>query len=60
MLVLSRKVGEELVLTNGVSIMVVKIEKNQIKLGITAPNDVRILRKELVDENRPNSPRNPS
>ena len=47
MLVLSRKFKEEIYLGNDVSIKVVEITKNGIKLGIDAPKDMIILRGEL-------------
>ena len=47
MLVLSRKVGEKLVIDGNITVEVVKIQGNRITLGITAPADVKILRGEL-------------
>jgi carbon storage regulator len=48
MLVLSRKVGEKIVVDGHTTIEVVKISGNRITLGIEAPSSVRILRGELV------------
>ena len=47
MLVLSRKVGEKLVIDGNISVEVVKIQGNRITLGLVAPADVKILRGEL-------------
>ncbi len=47
MLVLSRKVGEKLVIDGNIIVEVVKIQGNRISLGIAAPADVKILRSEL-------------
>ena len=47
MLVLSRKVGEKLVIDGNITVEVVKIQGNRITLGIQAPSDVKILRGEL-------------
>ncbi len=47
MLVLSRKVGEKLVIDGNIIVEVVKIQGNRITLGIAAPADVKILRGEL-------------
>jgi carbon storage regulator len=47
MLVLSRKVGEKLVVDGNITIEVVKIQCNRISLAIVAPSDVKILRGEL-------------
>ena len=49
MLVLSRKVGEKLVIDGNITVEVVKIQGNRISLGIVAPSDVKILRGELAD-----------
>ncbi|HUP79051.1 MAG TPA: carbon storage regulator [Pirellula sp.] len=47
MLVLSRKVGDKLVIDGNITVEVVKIQGNRISLGIVAPTDVKILRGEL-------------
>jgi carbon storage regulator len=47
MLVLSRKVGEKLVIDGSITVEVVKIQGNRVSLGIVAPADVKILRGEL-------------
>mgnify|MGYP001415210646 CR=1 FL=1 len=48
MLVLSRKVGEKLVIDGNITLEVVKIQGNRISLGIVAPSNVKILRGELT------------
>ncbi|MCY2934138.1 MAG: carbon storage regulator [Planctomycetota bacterium] len=48
MLVLSRKVGSSILIGNEVLLTVVKIDRNQVRLGIEAPLDMKILRRELV------------
>lgn len=55
MLVLSRKLGEQIVMNVGdVSIMitVVDIDRGKIRLGIDAPRNVPIFRRELIDHER--------
>jgi carbon storage regulator len=47
MLVLSRKLSQQIMIGSEISITVVKIEGNQVRLGIQAPADVTILREEL-------------
>ncbi len=47
MLVLSRKVGDKLVIDGNIIVEVVKIQGNRISLGIVAPSNVKILRGEL-------------
>jgi carbon storage regulator len=53
MLVLSRKRGEGVLIGDGIRISVIKLERNQVRLGIEAPGSVTILREELVLENGP-------
>jgi carbon storage regulator len=48
MLVLSRKLSQQIVIGSDISITVVKIDGNQVRLGIEAPRGVSILRDELV------------
>ncbi len=47
MLVLSRKVGEKLVIGDNIVVEVVRIRGNRITLGLVAPQDVKIVRDEL-------------
>ena len=47
MLVLSRKVGEEILVGDHVRIVVHRIAGNRVTIGVTAPQQVRILRSEL-------------
>jgi carbon storage regulator len=48
MLVLSRKENESIVIDGNITITVVKIGGDRIRLGIEAPQDVPILRSELI------------
>ena len=50
MLVLTRKLGEGLVLGSDISLKILEIHKNQIKLGIEAPTDVRIYRNAIYEQ----------
>lgn len=47
MLALTRKKGESLVINNNIEITILELRGDQIKLGITAPKDVPIYRKEV-------------
>lgn len=47
MLVLSRKLGEKILIGDSIVLTVVKIDRNQIRLGIEAPSDVAIFREEI-------------
>lgn len=50
MLVISRKKGESLLIGEDIEITVVKVEDGTVKLSISAPKSVTILRKELYKE----------
>ena len=50
MLVLSRKIGESVVLGRDIEICLLDIQGGEVKLGISAPREVVILRKEIVQE----------
>ena len=47
MLALTRKKGEALVINNNIEMKVLEIRGDQIKIGISAPKDVPIYRKEV-------------
>jgi len=47
MLILSRRPGESLTIGDDVVVTVVGVSGNQIRLGITAPREVRVLREEV-------------
>lgn len=51
MLVLSRKVGERLVIGENISVVVSKVAGNRVTLAIEAPPSVRIVRGELPPAN---------
>ena len=63
MLVLSRKPGERILIGDKVSITIVRIGPNTVRLGIDAPRDMNIVREELTDRSssevaaRPTAPR---
>jgi carbon storage regulator len=48
MLVLSRKLGEKIVIGDNIVVTVVKIDRNQIRIGIEAPHDVPVYREEIA------------
>ncbi len=56
MLILSRRPGESLTIGDNITVTVVSINGNQIRLGITAPREIRVLRDEIYkairDENQ--------
>lgn len=50
MLVLSRKIDESIVIGDNITIKIISIEKGIVKVGIDAPKDVSIVRKELLED----------
>lgn len=49
MLVLTRMRGEDLVIADNIVITVVEIRGNRVRLGISAPRDVRVVRREVAE-----------
>ena len=50
MLILSRKIDQSILIGGNVEICVTKIEGDSVKIGITAPRSIAILRKEILEE----------
>lgn len=46
MLILTRRVGEKLHIGDDITVTVVEVNGNQVRIGIAAPKDVRIMRPE--------------
>jgi carbon storage regulator len=55
MLVLSRKMGEEILIGDDIRVTVVEVTGGRVKIGIQAPNDVAIFRSELREWSDPNA-----
>jgi len=49
MLVLSRKKDEKIVIGDNISIMIVEIRGDKVRLGIEAPREVSVHRREVYD-----------
>ena len=49
MLVLGRIVGESITIGDDIEIKIVRIRDNQVRLGITAPRDIAVHRKEVYE-----------
>ena len=47
MLALSRKKNEAIIINNNVEVTILEVKGDQVKVGITAPKDVPIYRKEV-------------
>lgn len=54
MLVLARRIGEEIVIGGDIRVTVLGVRGSQVRLGVAAPQSVRVLRQEIV--NRPAEP----
>jgi len=48
MLVLSRKLNEKIVIDGGIIVTVVKIDRNQVRIGIEAPGHIPVYREEIL------------
>ncbi len=72
MLVLSRKIGERILIGDNITVTVVRISQGIVRIGIEAPRDMSVVREEVVvhsDEEKPadrveitlsgNTPENP-
>lgn len=49
MLILSRKKNESIIIDNTIEISIVEVKGDSVKLGITAPGDVKIYRQEVFE-----------
>ncbi|HEV3081765.1 MAG TPA: carbon storage regulator [Gemmataceae bacterium] len=50
MLVLSRKPGEKLCIDGNIVVTVLEVKGNRVRIGIEAPDGVRVLRGELYED----------
>ncbi len=49
MLILSRKVNEKIMIGNDVSISIIEIRGDQVRIGVDAPKHVKVFRREVFD-----------
>jgi len=47
MLILSRRIGEKLIIGENVTVTILAVKGNQVRIGIDAPRDVRVDREEI-------------
>lgn len=57
MLVLSRKLGQRFQIGQDVRVTIVKIDRNSIRIGIEAPDDVNVYREEIAPAQSEPAPR---
>jgi carbon storage regulator len=50
MLILGRKVGDSIMIGDGIRVVVLACDRGGVRLGIDAPSDVSILRGEIVND----------
>ncbi len=50
MLVLSRKKGESIMIGNNIEIQIVDFDDSRVRVGINAPKEIEIFRKEIFDQ----------
>ena len=49
MLILSRKVGEEICIGDEISIVIQKVQADGVRIGVRAPKDIPVHRREVYD-----------
>ena len=50
MLILSRKVDEKIKIGNDISIQIISVSGDQVKIGVDAPKHVKVFRQEVFDD----------
>jgi carbon storage regulator len=53
MLVLTRRVNERIVIGDDVTVTVLEVRGDQVRLGIEAPRDVKVFREEVLQRDPP-------
>jgi carbon storage regulator len=54
MLVITRKTDESLLIADNIEVTVLEISKDRVKLGVSAPRDISIIRYELIEAQKAN------
>ena len=49
MLILTRRVGEKLMIGDDISVTILGVKGNQVRIGVHAPSDITIHREEIYD-----------
>jgi carbon storage regulator len=56
MLILTRKVDQGIVISGNILVRVLGVERDRVKIGISAPDEITVLRQELWHEGEENQP----
>lgn len=52
MLVLTRRIGEQIIIRDDIKISVLQVSRTKVRLGIVAPGNVRVFRQEMGERRR--------
>ena len=52
MLILTRRIGETLIIRDNIRVTVLDVSGNQVRLGVTAPREVPVHREEVAERIR--------
>ena len=59
MLVLTRRINESIVINDDVSVLIVEVRGDRVRLGVEAPKNVSVHRKEVYDVIKASAPEKP-
>ena len=49
MLILSRKIGEKIMIGDDISVSIIEVRGDQVRIGVNAPKNVKVYRQEVFD-----------
>jgi carbon storage regulator CsrA len=52
MLILTRKIDQGIVISGNILVRVLGVERDRVKIGISAPEEITVLRQELLENDR--------
>ena len=54
MLILSRKVGESIIINDNIEVVITDVSGDKVKIGFKAPKNIPIFRKEIIETKKAN------